>query len=617
MDRPVCRRRLRNLVSPRRNVGVCLEVLEQRQLLSAVAEPLAVVATPQASGLPPVDAYRPYQLHHAYGIDAIRFGSVVGDGTGQTIAIVSAFDDPQLVSSTDPSFAASDLHKFDVQFSLADPPSFTKVNLNDGTHLPLTDNMWAREAALDVEWVHATAPSASILLVETPTANLDDLIETGVNYARQQPGVSVITMSFAAAEDSTDRTYDPYFTTLAGHGGVSFVAATGDKGAPGGYPAFSPNVVSVGGTSLAITNGNYAGESSISISGGGISTMEPKPAYQALQTQSSQFRLTPDVSLDGNMDTGVAVYDSFNGGTVTPWFKVAGTSLSAQVWGGLIAIADQGRAVKSLGSLDGPTQTLPRLYELNSTDFHDITTGQSNGFSPSAGYDLTTGRGTPIANALVPHLAGGNSVSGVMFADNNGNGIQNTGEGATFNWGTFIDFNNNHVRDGIDFAVHADTSGRYTFTDLPGGTYHINQVPLPGWTRTTPQITVTLGYGSSVTGKNLGNRPPQPASLSGILYEDVNGDRIHEASEPILYNWGIFLDMNNNGIRDDGDIRVFSDSAGHFTFTGLTAGVTYRLRQNPLPGYVLTTPSTGFPWLYTPTSGQNRVLNVGYRKSSS
>jgi subtilase family serine protease len=595
-----------------------MEALERRTMLSAVqpmlASPQAEAADPAASGLPPVGALTPFVLRRAYGIDSIKFGSITGDGSGQTIAIVGAFDNPRLLSSTDPNFANSDLHKFDEQFMLPDPPSFVKVNQNDGSHLPLTDPGWAREAALDVEWAHAIAPKANIVLVEAASNDLDHLIDAGVGYARQQPGVSVVTMSFAAPEQSQETGYDSLFTTPAGQSGVSFVAATGDLPGMGGYPATSPNVVAVGATQLTLQNGLYSSETGSSGSFGGVSKVEPKPGYQALTSASNQFRTIPDVSIDGHKDSAVAVYDSFNNGTVTPWAAVSGTSLSAQVWGSLLAITDQGRALEGLGPLDSGTQTLPRLYELNGSDFHDITTG-NNGFAAGVGYDLVTGRGTPRANLLVPHLAGGSSISGVMFSDNNANGIQNTGEAPLFNWGTFIDFNNNGVRDGIDFAVHSDASGRYNFTDLPGGTYHINQVPLPGWKRTTPKITVTLGYGSNVTGQNDGNQPPQAASITGIMFEDINGDRIHESNEPILYNWGIFLDMNNNGVRDAGDIGTHSDLTGRYTFTGLTPGVTYPLRQNPLPGYTLTTPSTGFPWLYTPTSGQQRVLNVGYRRT--
>jgi len=114
----------------------------------------------------------PAQLRHAYGVDNIKFGAIVGDGSGQTIAIVDAYDYPT---------AAADLHAFDQQFGLPDPPSFTKVNQTGGSTLPGTDpaakgNDWELEEALDIEWTHAIAPGANIILVEANSAFDSDLI---------------------------------------------------------------------------------------------------------------------------------------------------------------------------------------------------------------------------------------------------------------------------------------------------------------------------------------------------------------------------------------------------------------------------------------------------------
>ena len=122
-------------------------MLEQRCLLSmtAVAEPLAG-ALPAGSASPP--GLSPATIKHAYGIDAIKFGSVTGDGSGQTIAIVTAYDNPQLVSTSDSRFSTSDLHKFDQQFGLPDPPSFRKVDEHGGTSYPGPSPTWANEAAL-------------------------------------------------------------------------------------------------------------------------------------------------------------------------------------------------------------------------------------------------------------------------------------------------------------------------------------------------------------------------------------------------------------------------------------------------------------------------------------
>src|SRR5207244_12638818 len=109
----------------------------------------------------------PTQIRHAYGFDQITFsnGTVKGDGSGETIAIVDAYDDPNI---------ANDLHQFDVRFGLADP-TFTKVNQSGGSTPPAANGGWASEIALDVEWSHAIAPKANILLVEASSATYTNL----------------------------------------------------------------------------------------------------------------------------------------------------------------------------------------------------------------------------------------------------------------------------------------------------------------------------------------------------------------------------------------------------------------------------------------------------------
>ncbi len=205
-------------------------------------------------------------------------------------------------------------------------------------------------------------------------------------------------MSWGTTEFFGESTYDSVFTTLAEHTGVTFVAATGDSGAWYGlmYPAASPNVLAVGGTSLQNldANGDYPGtrrngEVAWSGSGGGISQEESEPSYQD-GVQSTGYRTDPDVSFNANPNTGVAVYDSvpFSSGQ-SGWFQVGGTSAGTPAWAGLVAIADQGLGGK--GPLSS-TQAQTDLYSLPSSDFHDITIG-SNGYYATSGYNLVTGLG--------------------------------------------------------------------------------------------------------------------------------------------------------------------------------------------------------------------------------
>ena len=267
-----------------------------------------------------------------------------------------------------------------------------------------------------MEWAHAIAPGASILLVEANSSGGSDLL-AAENFARNQPGVSVVSMSWAGSEFTGESTYDSYFTTPAGHTGVTFVAASGDTGSAGApdWPSVSPNVLAVGGTQLSLgASGAYLGETAWSGSSGGLSINEPQPAYQrGVVTQSVTQRAVPDVSYDASTASPYAVYDTSEGG----WLMVGGTSAGAPQWSALVAIADQGRALAGEGALDGASQTLPLLYQLPAGDFHDVVSGSNGADSAGAGYDLVTGRGSPIANLIVAGLVGSTSTSNGSSAD--------------------------------------------------------------------------------------------------------------------------------------------------------------------------------------------------------
>ncbi len=341
--------------------------------------------------------YSPAQIRAAYGIDAIAFsnGTITGDGAGETIAIVDAYSDPNI---------AADLAAFDAEYGLSSPPSFTVDNLGATS----TDAAWALETALDVEWAHAIAPEANIVLVEASSDSVQALFGA-VSYASNLPGVSVVSMSWGASEFSTESNYDTLFTTPAGHTNVTYVAASGDYGAWSGvtYPSASPNVLAVGGTTLTLSaSGSYGSESGWSGSTGGFSSFEAEPSYQTATLQSAGLsdgaRTVPDVSLDADPSTGYSVYDSVPYDGESGWFDVGGTSAAAPAWAGLVAIADQGLAIAGHGTLS-TNELLNELYSLPSSDFHDVTSG-SNGYSATAGYDLVTGLGTPRADLVVAGL---------------------------------------------------------------------------------------------------------------------------------------------------------------------------------------------------------------------
>ncbi|MGA2440018.1 MAG: hypothetical protein ABSH08_03600 [Tepidisphaeraceae bacterium] len=360
-------------------------------------QPLATLSAP----------FTPAEIDQAYGVNHISFNGVSGNGSGQTIAIVDAYNDPNIITDT----ATFDSYFGLPQFNVGGP-TLQVLNQTGGTSLPVnsTPGGWDVEESLDVEWAHAIAPQANIVLFEADT-DLFAAVATAANY----PGVSVVSMSWGGSEVSGEQAYDSTFLTPIGHQGVTFLAATGDSGAPGLYPACSPNVVAVGGTTLTInSNGSYGGETGWSLGsdwwdpsaagGGGISAYESQPAYQngKVNGMSSSYRTIPDVAMDADPNSGVYVVDTYYTGP--GWvLETGGTSLACPMWAGLISIANQGRALHGLGSLDGPSQTLPLLYNLPATDFHDITSGY-NGLYAGTGYDLVTGIGSPVANLLIRAL---------------------------------------------------------------------------------------------------------------------------------------------------------------------------------------------------------------------
>ncbi len=435
-------------VSPDR-IHLSFEVLEDRSLLSV--SPLASAATPDfaiyhpplasavkpdyviyhangpyaSSGSSSPSGYTPAQIETAYGINAITDGGVAQQGAGETIAIVDAYDDPNMVSSSAANFATSDLHQFDLMYHLPESAGFfTKVNQTGGTSYPTpatpdpVNGSWATEISLDVEWAHSLAPMAKIILVEA-TDDSNANLAAAVQWAGQSSSAQVVSMSFGGNEFDGETSLDSGMVSPAGYG-VTYLAATGDAGAPSGYPAYSPNVVAVGGTSLYLSGlGGYGSETGWSGSAGGISQYEPSPSYQqgllihngTSVISANGYRANPDVSFDADPNTGVPIYDSYDFGSATPWLQIGGTSFACPAWASLVAITDEIRANHGLPSLDGPSQTLPYLYNLYATkpgDFNDVTTGSSSGsptYSAGPGYDLVTGIGTPKANLLVSDLA--------------------------------------------------------------------------------------------------------------------------------------------------------------------------------------------------------------------
>jgi subtilase family serine protease len=311
---------------------------------------------------------RPADIKEAYG-----FPTGGAAGAGRSIALVTAFDAPTI---------AKDLARFSSAMGL--PPCtvasgcFRKVDQSGRKHYPRRSPGWALEASLDVEWAHAIAPGAHLVLVEAKNAAVGNLMKA-VDYAKTH--ATYVSMSWDSGEYTSETASDAHFVAP----GVSFFAAAGDSGASHGalYPSASPNVVSVGGTSLTgqlLHNVFSYDETGWTGGGGGCSAVEAaSPAQASYGAACGASRATPDVALDADPMTGASVFDSTRFHGRHGWFVVGGTSLATPMFAA--RSADLGTVV------DASTIYGSALH------FHDVTQGD-NGVSCAVGYEMCTGRGS-------------------------------------------------------------------------------------------------------------------------------------------------------------------------------------------------------------------------------
>lgn len=369
--------------------------------------------------------YTAHEIRSAYNVPANY------DGTGQTIVIIDAYGSPTI---------QQDLAYFDAVMGLPNPtlnvsyPVGQPAAFNPASSLRVG---WASETSLDVEWAHAIAPKATIDLIVSPTSHSSDM-HAAQDYAIQHRLGSVISMSYGADEPSIPGLANNKYLQHADasfqqakDAGITMIASAGDYGATNGnstltpeFPASDPLILSVGGTSLRMSDtGAYQSESVWNDSdasqcplgcqlgiipaatGGAPSSIFKVPAYQQSLTHSTS-RQTADVSYNAGVYTAVLVAESFRNPGHYGLYFTGGTSAGAPQWAGIIALANQA-AGHSLGYVNGALYDVAKSGPY-STAFHDVTTG-SNGFmgEPSEqagpGYDMPTGLGSPnVANLIAP-----------------------------------------------------------------------------------------------------------------------------------------------------------------------------------------------------------------------
>jgi subtilase family serine protease len=340
----------------------------------------------------------PNALQVAYGTNSILAGN---GGKGMTIAIVDAYHYAHVKSDLD--FFNAEMGQVPMD-CVGNDPCFQDLDQNGGTNYCGSNTGWELETMLDVEWAHAMAPYANIILVEGCTNSFNDLA-TAVTTAVSL-GADVVSNSYGANEFSGESTFDPAYITP-----VPILFSSGDNGAAGkGYPCASPYVTCVGGTRLmpvSTTDFHRGTETGWSGSGGGCSLPEEAlPGYQSGNGVTiCSTRAMPDISADADGNTGVIVYDSGNGGH----FRVGGTSVACPLMAGMFADLDTARTTvvptflrkaKLAGSASASfvNNGLYLKYAGHNTGnpyvfyYFDILTG-NNGFAAGPGYDLVTGLG--------------------------------------------------------------------------------------------------------------------------------------------------------------------------------------------------------------------------------
>lgn len=303
-------------------------------------------------------------------------------GGAGLIVVVDAYDD---------AHAASDLATFSTQFGL--PAANLTVDYASGRR-PDQDPTggWELEESLDIEWAHALAPQAHIVLMEARSNSYSDLFAavTAGNALLAANG-GQLSMSWGGSEFSGETAYDAFFRTH----NVVYFAAAGD--APGvDYPSASPAVVSAGGTSTNRNpfNGSFEVESAWQSSGGGPSAYEALPSYQNAVAATVGFatRSTPDVSFDSDPNTGVWVYDSTPLDDEAGWWIVGGTSVATASLAAIVNAANH-HAANSAAEL---TTIYGGLGGSNFRDIQYSNCGPFGGFWAVSGWDFCTGVGSVL-----------------------------------------------------------------------------------------------------------------------------------------------------------------------------------------------------------------------------
>ncbi|MEV0842605.1 kelch repeat-containing protein [Actinocatenispora sera] len=509
-----------------------------------------------AAAVPPPTALAPTDIRSAYRLP--------DGGAGQTVAIVDAYGYDN---------AEADLAAYRAHYGLPECTTangcFRKVDQRGGTDYPVQDIGWAGETALDLDAVSAACPSCHLLLVQGDDESFDSLgpaVDTAVRL-----GATVVSNSYGVAgEDPAETDYDHFYD----HPGVAVVASSGDFGNVNSWPATSPNVVGIGGTTLTRDTASTRGwaETAWSDAGSGCSPHEPKPAFQQSVATECTGRAAADVSAVADPQTGLAVYDTYG---YSGWLQIGGTSLSAPLVAGMYALA---------GTPEPGTYPVSYPYDAAS-GLNDVVTGANGACgtvlcNAGPGWDGPTGLGTPAGVSALQHGRFGH-VTGTVTDAATRRPIAGAG-----------------VATPDGYTTAADDDGRYDLA-LPAGTHTIT---VTDYDHGSVTRDVTVSAGRSVDA-DFRLRALPTTTLSGTV-TDGSG-----------HGWPLYTRITIDGYPH-GD--VFTDPATGRYQVDLPAGAHYRLTVTPeYAGYEPTsvTVSVGSRGVRRDVAvpvDQNRCTAAGY-----
>lgn len=502
--------------------------------------------------------YSPAQIKAAYGI-----ASTGGSGV---ICIVDAYDYPT---------ALNDFNAFSQQYGL---PQESSTNVTASTNRtfqivygsgsqPASDPDWNMEEALDIEWSHAMAPNAKIVLVEAASNSFEDLY-TAVATADGYPGVREVSISWGGSEFAEETEYDSFFAIE----GIAFFVAAGDTGGAQQYPAESPYVIGCGGTSLYLdAGGARTSEIAWINSGGGPSYYEPLPYYQDALTAILGSRGCPDMASDSDPNTGVAVYDSTSDNGYVGWVVLGGTSVAAPTLAGVNNAVNDGEP-------NTPDELAQIYSRLGTTAYYDITQGTAGGFVAVPGWDFITGVGTLNGTSLQV-----GSPWAQFHANSNNTGLgMGAGAGAGLKW-MFPTASTGLATPaiGVDGTIYvsAQDDGLYAINSATGR---------PNW---------VTGFGTPTGTPAIGADGSLYLSSPGVGLDSDSVFSLFGPEEPLL-NWADYTGLcDAPPVIGGGIIYVASITDGIFAIHAATGGLLWDYNTGEL--------------FYPPAVGSNGFVYIG------